>query len=152
MQRILASRTERAESQDRRALRLLRAAFLAGRLAVLLFLVVGALLTRRWLLAPVSDLRARMRRVASGDLDEEVLVTGPPEVAAIARDAESMRRRILSELDATRGATEALSQHSPVVSALRGELGPRPRPWRSAARPCVSSPSTSAATTSPVSP
>jgi serine phosphatase RsbU (regulator of sigma subunit)/CHASE3 domain sensor protein len=125
MQRILEDRTARAESEDRRALRLLRVVFLAGRLAVLLFLVVGALLTRRWLLAPVSDLRARMRRVASGNLDEEVLVSGPPEVAAIARDAESMRRRIVSELEATRGATEALSQHSPVVSALRGELAAR---------------------------
>jgi serine phosphatase RsbU (regulator of sigma subunit) len=36
-----------------------------------------------------------------------------------------MRRRIVAELEATRGATEALSQHSPVVSALRGELAAR---------------------------
>ena len=45
----------------------------------------------------------------------EVLVTGPPEVVAIAQDAENMRRRIVSELEATREATEALYQHSPVV-------------------------------------
>jgi len=125
MQRILEDRTERAQDQDRRSLRLLRSVYVGGRLALLVILVIGALLTRRWVLAPVRELRARMRRVASGHLEEEVLVSGPPEVAAIARDAESMRRRIVSELDATRGATEALSQHSPVVSALRGELSAR---------------------------
>jgi serine phosphatase RsbU (regulator of sigma subunit) len=54
-------------------------------------------------------------------------VSGPPEVMEIAQDAENMRRRIVSELDATREATEALSQHSPVVMALRRELAPRPR-------------------------
>jgi serine phosphatase RsbU (regulator of sigma subunit)/CHASE3 domain sensor protein len=125
MQRILDDRTKHAQSQERDALRLLRAMVLAGRVFVVVILVAGALLTRRWVLAPVNELRVRMRRVASGSLDEEVLVTGPPEVVAIARDAESMRRRIVSELEATRGATEALSQHSPVVSALRGELAAR---------------------------
>ena len=45
---------------------------------------------------------------------------GPAEVQAISRDAESMRRRIVTELEATRAATEALSQHGPVVLALRG--------------------------------
>jgi len=52
-------------------------------------------------------------------------VDGPAEVQAISRDAESMRRRIVTELEATRAATEALSQHGPVVLALRGALASR---------------------------
>jgi serine phosphatase RsbU (regulator of sigma subunit) len=38
-----------------------------------------------------------------------------------------MRRRIVAELDASRAASEALSQHSPVVSLLRQELTSHPR-------------------------
>ena len=67
-----------------------------------------------------------MRAVADGNIEEEVLIDGPPEVAAIGRDAESMRRRIVAELDASTAASEALTQHSPVVSLLRQELTSHP--------------------------
>ena len=56
-----------------------------------------------------------------------MLIDGPPEVAAVGRDAESMRRRIVAELESARAATEALTQHSPVVSLLRSELASHPR-------------------------
>jgi serine phosphatase RsbU (regulator of sigma subunit) len=67
-----------------------------------------------------------MREVAAGRLDQPVRQLGPREVAGIAQDAESMRRRILQELDSARAATEALQQHSPVVTGLRSELAARP--------------------------
>jgi serine phosphatase RsbU (regulator of sigma subunit)/CHASE3 domain sensor protein len=122
LQRAIDTRTERAQLADRHHLSLLRLVVNLSRLLTVLILVMGAVLVRRWVLEPVNRLRARMRAVTDGDIEQEVLVDGPPEVAAIARDAENMRRRIVSELDATRGATEALSQHSPVVASLRGEL------------------------------
>ncbi len=100
---------------------------IVGRVVIVAFIVLVALLMRGWVLGPVNQLRGRMRDVAGGHLDQEVLVSGPPEVVEIAQDAENMRRRIVSELEATREATEALSQHSPVVMALRRELAPRPR-------------------------
>ena len=125
LQRLIDTRTLRAQHRERSDVGLLRFVVNASRLAIIVILVLGAFLMRRWVLAPVNRLRERMRRVAGGDLDQEVLVDGPEEVAAIARDAENMRRRIVAELDATRGATEALSQHSPVVAALRGELAAR---------------------------
>ena len=95
---------------------------LVSRAATILLLLGGVLLLRRWVLRPVLSLRSRMRAVADGDIDEQLLIDGPPEVAAIGRDAESMRRRIVAELEAARAATEALRQHSPVVSLLRSEL------------------------------
>lgn len=94
-------------------------------LLLVALVVATALLMRRWVLLPVGDLRANMRAVALGQLDRRVLVTGPPEVEAIAADAEGMRQRIISELEAARAATEALHQHSPVVSGLRNELSAR---------------------------
>ena len=86
--------------------------------------MISVLLLRRWILVPVQRLRARMRAVADGNIEEEVLIDGPPEVAAIGRDAESMRRRIVAELDVAHAASEALTQHSPVVSLLRRSSRP----------------------------
>ncbi len=93
---------------------------------VVALVVATALLMKRWVLEPVSALRGSMREVARGELDKRVLIDGPPEVMAIAKDAEGMRQRIVSELDTARAATEALQQHSPVVSGLRNELSARP--------------------------
>lgn len=122
VQSIIDARAASAQRDDASSLRALRGVINTSRICIALVLLAGALLVRRWVLQPVTALRARMRAVAAGSFDEQVLVDGPAEVVAIARDAESMRRRILAELEATRGATEALGQHSPVVAALRGEL------------------------------
>ena len=127
LQRQIDARAARAASREGNDIDALRTSVLVGRLVVVVVVLLGALLLRGWVLGPVGRLRLRMREVAGGRTDREVLVTGPPEVVAIAQDAENMRRRIVSELEATREATEALSQHSPVVVALRRELAPRPR-------------------------
>ena len=86
--------------------------------------MVSGLLLRTWVLVPVERLLASMRAVAEGDVTSPLVASGPPEVAAIGRGAEAMRRRIVSELDAARSATEALTQHSPVVAGLQRELQP----------------------------
>jgi sigma-B regulation protein RsbU (phosphoserine phosphatase) len=127
LQQLIDTRSERAATREAGDIDSLRTTVLVGRLVVVLFVVLVALLMRGWVLRPMNQLRARMREVAGGRLEREVLVNGPPEVREIAQDAENMRRRIVSELDATREATEALSQHSPVVMALRRELAPRTR-------------------------
>ena len=67
-----------------------------------------------------------MRSVGAGDLSLRITPTGPPEIASVGRDAEAMRRRILNELDLSRGALEALDQQGPVVAALREQLSPSP--------------------------
>lgn len=105
----------------------LRDVVIAAVVLVALLVLFTAVMLRQWALLPVLALRADMRAVARGDLERPVRAGGPPEVAAIGRDAESMRRRILEELDASRAATEALSQHSPVVAGLRRELTAPPR-------------------------
>jgi sigma-B regulation protein RsbU (phosphoserine phosphatase) len=128
LQQEIDDRTIRAQHADETNLRVLRWANIGSRLVNLLLLVAAAFLVRRWVLSPVSRLRSRMRAVADGNLEDEVLVAGPPEVVAIARDAESMRRRIVTELESSRAATEALTQHSPVVAGLRRELASTGRP------------------------
>jgi CHASE3 domain sensor protein/serine phosphatase RsbU (regulator of sigma subunit) len=127
VQSLIDTRAQAAQQRVVDDLRTLRNVILFSRSMVILLLVLGALLMRRWVLTPVQRLRSRMRAVADGRIDEQVLIDGPPEVVALGRDAESMRRRIVAELDAARAATEALTQHSPVVSLLRSELTSRPR-------------------------
>ena len=126
VQSLIDSRAQAAQQRVVDNLRTLRSVIVFSRSMVILLLVLGALLMRRWVLTPVQRLRSRMRAVADGRIEEQVLIDGPPEVMALGRDAESMRRRIVAELDAARAATEALTQHSPVVSLLRSELTSRP--------------------------
>src|SRR3954452_9914375 len=128
LQRLIDDHVHAAQAADARNLTVMRAVNVGSRVVNLVLLILSAFLLREWVLVPVQRLRARMRTVADGNLEDEVLVDGPPEVVAIARDAESMRRRILSELDTARAATEALSQHSPVVAGLRRELASSNRP------------------------
>ncbi len=128
LQRLIDERSVAAQARASADLAELRVTVLGSRALLLAVLVLSALLLRSWVLAPVQRLRASMRRVSGGDLGSEVVVDGPPEVAAIGADAESMRRRILSELEVARSATEALSQHSPVVVGLRRELASRGTP------------------------
>src|SRR4051794_34509279 len=128
LQRLIDEHVRAAQAADARNLTVMRGVNVGSRVVNLALLILSAFLLREWVLVPVQQLRARMRTVADGNLEDEVLVDGPPEVVAIARDAESMRRRILSELDTSRAATEALSQHSPVVAGLRRELASSTRP------------------------
>jgi len=117
-----------AQREARMDLDLLDAVIKGSRALTVVFLIFCLSLLRRWVLQPVNRLRASMREVADGQLGNQVLAEGPPEVAAIGRDAESMRRRIVSELATAQSATEALTQHSPVVTGLRRMLGPRQAP------------------------
>lgn len=98
------------------ALALSAAALLAG--------VLGAyLLLRRWVLAPLDDLRSQLRAVAQEGRHQEVIdPSGPPEIYAAGRDAEAMRRALVQQEDAARAADEGLAQEGPVVSALRADL------------------------------
>lgn len=91
-------------------------------IALVGLVALGAVVVVRSVLRPVSSLRASLRRVAGGDLTSAVEVAGPPEVRAIGRDAEAMRKRILDELDTARAADEGLTQREPVVAALRDQL------------------------------
>jgi sigma-B regulation protein RsbU (phosphoserine phosphatase) len=89
-----------------------------------LALVAGSfVLMRRWVLAPLDDLRRQLRGVARDGHREQVIVaTGPPELRAVGIDAESMRRALLAETDAARAADEGLEQEGPVVAAIRADL------------------------------
>ena len=75
--------------------------------------------------------------MAGGDLQEPITLPGPPELAAVAASAETMRRRILDELADAVSAREALQQGQPLVAEVRDQLTAHDLPvvpgWSSAA-------------------
>ncbi|MGI4893663.1 MAG: PP2C family protein-serine/threonine phosphatase [Janthinobacterium lividum] len=106
--------------------------------AIALLLVPTALyLVRRWVLRPLTNLSQQLRRVGGGDLQTPVSLAGPPELAAVAASAETMRRRILDELADAVSAREALKQGQPLVAEVRDQLAAHDLPlmagWVSAA-------------------
>ena len=86
-------------------------------LAALLAVLVG-----RWIMRPLELLGRSIRAVASGSLGHEIAVDGPPDLADLGADVESMRRRILAEVDDAARAREALADRGMVVLTLRDEL------------------------------
>ena len=93
---------------------------------VLFTLGVGSyLLVRRWVLTPLDRLGGHLREVArDGRRDQVISSGGPPEIRAVAHDAEAMRRSLVVEADAAQAADEGLEQEGPVVAAIRRELDP----------------------------
>lgn len=79
--------------------------------------------TRRWVLQPLTLLRRDLRTAAKSPTHEEPIADhGPAEIVAVARDAESLRRQLVTEIDEAKAARQALIQDAPLVAAMRSEL------------------------------
>ena len=83
-------------------------------LAILLAASAGAFAAMRaWVTRPLDALSSDARLVAAGDLEHAVRPVGPPDLALLGTDVESMRRRIFEEvaqLEAARVQLEATVQ------------------------------------------
>jgi serine phosphatase RsbU (regulator of sigma subunit) len=90
----------------------------------LLTALVGIRLVRRWVTSPIDRVSRAVHAVAEGDRAATVPATGPPEIARLAADVESMRRSLnLATLDATK-SREAIEDSAAVLLTLRHELDP----------------------------
>ena len=74
--------------------------------AVVVLLAGTVLLTslNRLVIGPVTGLAEQVRAVARGDYERSIEVSGPPELARLARDIEAMRRKISADLAEVREA------------------------------------------------
>lgn len=101
----------------------LRQIVIAAMVLLLLALLGAGALLFRWVLAPLDELRRQIREVARrGQHQRLIEPTGPTELAAVGRDAESMRRQLVAEIDEARSARKALEHRAPLVAAIRREL------------------------------
>jgi CHASE3 domain sensor protein len=86
--------------------------------------IAAAFLIRRWVTVPIDALSDEVRRVRGGALDSPIRITGPPELAALAGDVDSMRSRIRQQLVESERSRQAVEQSAAVVLTLRSELEP----------------------------
>jgi signal transduction histidine kinase len=60
---------------------------------------IGLLIAlQRLVIGPVTDLAAQVRSVARGNYDHDIMTDGPPELARLATDVDTMRRQIAADL------------------------------------------------------
>ena len=96
--------------------------FIAVAVGLAVTVVLLALGLRATAIRPLHRLAAEARRVADGDFEHEVTLTGPREVSNLAADVNSMRERILQELGATRDANTVLQAHTEELERSNSEL------------------------------
>ena len=106
-------------------LRVLGGMLLLSGLLVLALLLAYYLGLRRWVLNPLSRIRADLQQAADepGHL-HPIAATGPPELESVALDAEELRRGLVREIDEAREARTGLAQDAPVADALRSAMLP----------------------------
>ncbi|MEU0542139.1 ATP-binding protein [Nocardia sp. NPDC005978] len=115
--------TERADRADLVHKRTVRDATLAGMLvAFLITTVMLTVLVRRLVVRPLTALEKASRRVADGDFGHRITVQGPTEVSNMAGAVESMRERIVTELESARVKEIALADQAADLDAQAAEL------------------------------
>jgi signal transduction histidine kinase len=89
---------------------------------ILLAAIAAAMTLRRTVSTPLSLLARDARRVARGEFDHPVEVTGPRDIQGLSTDVESMRRRILAELEVVSGARAQLEEQTIDLQRSNAEL------------------------------
>lgn len=96
-----------------------------GLLAVMggAFIAVNA-----WVLRPLLAIRQDVADATDGSHTHPIAPTGPPELQALAHDAEELRRSLVAEIDEAQAARSGLAQGAPLVAEMRAALAPWPLP------------------------
>jgi signal transduction histidine kinase len=81
-----------------------------------------ALTLRRTVAEPLTRLARSARRVAGGELDHELTLSGPRDIAVLAGDVESMRTSLAGELAAAEQARAALERSASELARSNTEL------------------------------
>jgi serine phosphatase RsbU (regulator of sigma subunit)/CHASE3 domain sensor protein len=108
---------------------------LAGSARMLgVLLIVGGLLLvagfvsyfiyfQRWVIFPLMDIRKDLQLSTRDPMHTHPITPlGPPEFVSLAKDAESLRRQLVSEIDEAAAARKGLTQDAPLVAAIRSEM------------------------------
>ena len=94
-------------------------AIAAGLAVILVLLAVGL---RGAAIRPVYQLAAEARRVADGDFEHVVSLTGPREVTGLAANVNRMRERILQALAEATQTNVVLREHAEELARSNAEL------------------------------
>jgi signal transduction histidine kinase len=118
---ITTSRDATAQAVNDASGRLVELLIAAGLVIVLAGIMLTVLL-RYLVIGPVARLAAEVRQVVGGDYEHVVSVDGPPEVGRLAGDVESMRRKIVRDLQEVRQARVLIEETNQQLESQAEEL------------------------------
>jgi signal transduction histidine kinase len=73
-------------------------------------------------LDPIDELAGQTQEVARGAIDKQIVPSGPPEIAGLGRDVDSMRAQIANELVRVERARQVLIERSEELSRSNADL------------------------------
>ncbi len=79
-------------------------------------------LLQRTVISPLTDLAKQVRSVAGGNYDQMITTAGPPELALLAGDVDSMRQQIASDLAVVERARRTIEATNVVLEQQAAEL------------------------------
>jgi signal transduction histidine kinase len=100
LQADVHDRTVRVKTELDNTARTTTITFIAIGVALLLSVIAAAIALARTVTGPLQRLTASSRKVAGGELSTSLLIDGPMEIAQLGRDVDTMRRRMVRELEA----------------------------------------------------
>lgn len=78
---------------------------------------------QRWVIFPLMDIRKDLQLATRDPAHTHPIEQqGPPELLTLAKDAEAMRRKLVTEIDEATAARRGLQQDAPLVAAVRAEM------------------------------
>jgi signal transduction histidine kinase len=122
LQADLVAERASARTQLRHAATAATLAVLLTALLLLAAAAAAAIVLRRTVASPLSRLARDARRVARGEFEHPVEVAGPRDIQGLSTDVESMRRRILAELDVVNDARAQLEEQTRDLQRSNAEL------------------------------
>jgi signal transduction histidine kinase len=96
--------------------------FIAIGVALLLSVIAAAVALTRTVTRPLQRLTASSRQVAEGELATSLLIDGPVEIAQLGRDVDTMRQRLVRELEAVELARAQLAAAATDLERSNTEL------------------------------
>lgn len=116
---------QRAQASDGVAgsARMLGALLLLGGTLLIAGFIAYFVYFQRWVIFPLMDIRKDLQLSTRDPMHTHPIEPlGPPEFVSLAKDAESMRRQLVSEIDEASAARKGLTQDAPLVAAIRSEM------------------------------
>lgn len=123
LQADISLQTAQEENRRGAAIARLDRAFLATLIVGGIMTVLFLFFVQLWVMRPLYALQDQLRRAAAGAFREPIEQDGPPELREVTGDVESLRLRLVRELERSENARQALEQRGPVVLGLSDRLG-----------------------------
>jgi signal transduction histidine kinase len=118
---LRADRADARADLSSAAASLTRALVFAAILLALALLAI-AIIGRQVIAVPIARLARQTRAVASGELHRVIEPSGPSDIEGLGQDVESMRERIVRDLEAVRAAEEEIKAKAVALERSNAEL------------------------------